>query len=58
MAKRVVCHTHFPYVRDLHAATVKRELRPTKIKYSARKKGFCFSYRTSAARGPYGQRGH
>lgn len=58
MAKRVVCHSHFPHVRDSYSMAVKREWKPTKIKYNAREKGFCFSYQTSAVRGPYGQKGH
>lgn len=58
-AKRVVCHSHFPHVRDMYAWANKRELHPTKIKYSARKKGFCFSYRPgSGPQGPAGKPGY
>jgi len=57
MKRRQICHAHFPHVRDSRVRVEQLDLKPTLIKYNARKKGFCFSYKPSVPRGPYGQKG-
>lgn len=56
---RKVCDAFFPHVRDSHKTAEKRGWSPTPIRYSDRKKAFCFSYKLGAhANVPAGQRGH
>lgn len=56
MAKRQVCHSHFPHVRDTHKRAVELELHPTLIKYNDRKKAFCFKHDTGIRRDHRGRR--